>query len=196
MIRNQPKTKQLTFDGIKNHVTLWVELKRAYGELRGADLGPNRKLVPRTTNADVLQLAERWTKELRKAKGKGTYSRAKAEWQECLDDVARFTNGADPKAAYAQNQRFWQHYTARLAIHLESVKGLPSKWDLVAESVVESIYELPARAGDVARGTGKAATAAAKGAGSLIETLTKPIVIAGVVIGGVLLLPSLLGDRR
>ncbi len=136
-------------------MTLWVELKRAYGELRGADVGPNRKLMPRTTNADVLQLAERWTKELRKAKDKGSYSRAKAEWQECLDDVARFTNGADPKAAYAQNLRFWQHYTARLAIHLESVKGLPSKWDLVAESVGREHL----RAAGARRATSRAAPA-------------------------------------
>jgi len=194
MIRNQTKPRQLTFDGITDHVTLWVELKRAYGDLRGADVGPNRKLVPRTTNADVLQLAERWTKELRKAKDKRSYSRAKADWQKCLDEVARLARGADPGAVYAHNQQFWQRYTARLAIHLESVKGLPSRWDLAVESIKESVAELPDRAVDVARGTGQAAKAAAKGAGSIIETLTKPIVLAGVVIGGVLLLPALLRD--
>ena len=195
MIRNQNQTQRLTFDGVSDHVTLWLELKRAYAELRGADAGPNRKLVPRTTNADVMQLAERWTEELRKTHGKGHYDRARTRWQACLDEVAGNARGKDPDAAYAENPRFWQEHTRRLAVHLESVKGLPSRWDLAVQSVKESFAELPQRIGDAGRGTRDAARAAARGAGSLLDFLAKPLVIAGLVLGGAVILPPLLGRR-
>jgi hypothetical protein len=108
---------------------LWQELKRGLAQLRGADVrdpGPDvrggRMTVPRTTNADVLQLAALWTNALalvehkRRAMGaSGVQALHWAgldgelrRWRAVLDYVDANAATGDPAAIYPQNEAFWR----------------------------------------------------------------------------------------
>jgi hypothetical protein len=108
---------------------LWTELKRGLSELRGADVrepGPDvrggRMTVPRTSNADVLQLAAVWTNALalvehkRRAMGAAGVQALHwagldgelRRWRIVLDDVDAYAATGDPAAIYPKNEAFWR----------------------------------------------------------------------------------------
>src|SRR5678815_4971651 len=78
--------------------------------------------VPRTTNADVLQLATYWTYAIAKVEikrrqmGPGGpealhYTGIDGEirrWREVLRDVDRYATTGDPAATYPKNEAFWR----------------------------------------------------------------------------------------
>ena len=167
-----------------DHVTQWAQLKRVYVTKRGSDAGRNRKAIPRTTNADIKQLADYWHGEYLqemigrpKALDKDRASRKR--WVEAKRTIDRQLAHADPNAVYAVNEWFWQDATSRLAIYLESRKALPSKASLLIESVSETVQE----------GVDGAVNAAKDAVSTVVDQAGKsmwPILkIGGLVIGGI-----------
>jgi hypothetical protein len=112
-----------------SHDELWQVQKRELAKLRGADVrdpGPavmgSRMTVPRTTNADVLQLAAFWTDALadvehkRRAMGPDGPQALHAagidgeirRWRAVLDDVDTHATTGPPAATYPKNEAFWR----------------------------------------------------------------------------------------
>ncbi|HEU4733446.1 MAG TPA: hypothetical protein VFT22_36385 [Kofleriaceae bacterium] len=124
---------------------LWRAQKNAMAERRGADLLPEHSLprdgqmvVPRTTNADVLQLGMYWYNALarvylaRRAMGPAGIRRLESAGvdgalRRVLDlfaDLDRYAVGQDPDATYPGNEDFWRA-TASLAVTLAAVEAAP-----------------------------------------------------------------------
>src|SRR5262249_31077386 len=104
-------------------------------------------------------------------------------WRDVIAQI-QLAEGADLDRAYPQNEGFWDA-TGSLAIYLDSTRNLPSRWELVVESVAESIEELP---GTVGHGAASAARAVVKGGGRLLGSLAAPLVIGALAVGAILLL--------
>jgi len=169
-------------------VRLWVELKKTYVAMRGSDPDRSGKAVPRTTNADIKQLAARWSHELSKSKRPklDADKSTRTEWAACLAEVEHLTAGVDPNSTYAKNEKFWQVYTKRLAVYLESLKVVPSRWELATAAIKEAVVELPETMGRATRATASAAA-------SLVKD---PAKLAAVLLGGALLLPPVIRAFR
>jgi hypothetical protein len=188
--RNQDQDYKAINFNIDNAVTLWIELKRAYLQMRGVTQGKKTRALPLTTNRDVLQLATKWSRELSKSKGNKDRDKSeRARWKAGMDEVSRLTKGADPEAVYVGNESFWQDHTRRLAIYLESRKVRPSKWQLVKESISESLNELPDR---LARGGATVGEGAKKAASFFAD----PIKLILLGIGGAIVLPPVISAVR
>lgn len=174
---------------VKDTVTLWLELKRRYAEDRGFDPDPRNKrsAVPRTTNVDVIQMASLWTAELGKGAGRMKGGDVK-RWTKCMDEVKRFADPKEANAVYPRNTNFWR-CSGRLARDLESLKVIPGKWELLRESVSESVAELPGRLEDAAKATGRAA---ADAGGAVAGFFADPLKLAALAIGGAVLLPPVI----
>ncbi len=197
--------------GMSDYVDMQSALRRYLADLRGFDMHPrlDRK-VPRTLNADVLQLGAVWSKAISKARMdlfgmKG----ARARWQEQAAQIVTLTAGAEPTAVYADNVAFWDA-TNRISVRLQvaaeeppdvtfvdalerSVKNLPDTLTGAARWVVRS-------AGDVAGGVSSVAGEVAEGAGNVVARglgpLFKPILIGAGLIGGGYLLTRAVQSRR
>ncbi len=108
---------------------LWQAQKRELAKLRGADVcdprpdaRDSRMTVPRTSNADILQLAAFWTDALadvehrRRAMGpEGPQTLHAAgldgeirRWRAVLDDVDTYATTGAPSATYPKNEAFWR----------------------------------------------------------------------------------------
>lgn len=168
-------------------VAQWVELKEAYLELRGSTAGKHGKAIPKTTHADVMQIATAWTAELKKVSPRADYERSEHErWKACAAKVAALYDKPNPNAEYADNEHFWQECTKRLSIYLQARKVVPSKWELAVESVVEAVAELPQVVGGAVKST---ASAAAK-------VIKDPAKLAAVLLGAAILLPPVIRAFR
>jgi hypothetical protein len=168
-----------------NHVDLWLELKRRYLALRGGAPGPQGRSIPRTTGHDVLDLATRWTVELMKARGDEARDRSERQrWKECLAEIDRRVDAADPGREYPANPAFWDA-SNRMAIYLESQKLRPSRWQLVRESLAESARDLPATL----------ATASSATAAAARRFLGDPLKLAALVVGAAVVVPILFARR-
>ena len=84
------------FDGIKTYDDLWTAQKKFLADKRGSDkmpppagMGGGDYIIPRSTNADVLQLATYWSEQLAKAKKVMGYDTAVAKWKSAMADVDR-----------------------------------------------------------------------------------------------------------
>ena len=175
-------------------VVRWVKLKQMYVDLRGASVGKNKKLIPHTTNSDVLQLAAAWSREVGKVKADSASQRSEHKrWQRCMETVKQHADPSKPDAIYPRNEEFWQECTSRLAIYLESRKAVPSKWTLLKESVVETLEEIPGALGDATHAT---AGAVADAGGAVLNFVKKPVNAALVVLGGAILLPPVIRAFR
>ena len=120
---------------------LWQIQKRELAKLRGGDLrdpGPDARggqmAVPRTSNADVLQLATFWTDALAQAEHKrraigpdGPQALHSAgldgeirRWRAVLADVDANASTGAPSATYAKNEAFWRS-TASVSITVTAI---------------------------------------------------------------------------
>jgi hypothetical protein len=137
------------FDGIKTFDDMWNAQRKFLADKRGSDklpppagMGGGDVLIPRSTNADVLQLATYWTTQLANAKQVMGYKTAVDKWHAAIADVDHLAKGSKPDAVYAKNNEFWRtsfDVAVQVAIGDES----PSKWDLLVESVKDSASHLP-----------------------------------------------------
>lgn len=189
--RNAPPEPKAIIAKETDAVRRWVALKKVYSEARGSTVGANKKAVPNTTNADVKQLATLWSNEVKKVKPRNDHERSDHQrWQACVDKVAKLADATKPDERYPDNEEFWQHCTARLAIYLESRKVVPSEWQLFKEAVVESLAEVPGTIGRAGLATAGAVGDAAN------AVVSKPALAAMAILGGILLVPPIIRAVR
>jgi hypothetical protein len=164
--------------------------KRGSDKLPPAGMGGGDMLIPRSTNADVLQLATYWTTQLTDAKQVMGYKGVVDKWHAALADVDKLAKGAKPDAVYAKNNEFWRtafEVAVQVAIGDES----PSKWDLVVESVKDSVTHLPETLGHAASKGADLVASAAHAAGHIANEAGKglfsgfgtPLLIGGGLLG-------------
>jgi len=189
------------FDGIQTFDDLYNAQFKYLRDLRGFDLmkpdagtpGADRN-IPRTTNADVVALADYWTKQLGDVKDIMGTEYVTKMWRAATADVDQLARHADPNAVYTKNNAFWRALQTT-AIHVAVADEAPSKWDLAKESIKDSVLHLPdtiktaASKGvdalaDTAQAAGKVVNAAGKG---LLSGAGVPILIGAGVLGAVLL---------
>ena len=175
-------------------VVRWVKLKQMFVKLRGGSPAKNHKVVPRTTNGDVLQLAAAWSRELAKVSPNSDHQRSDHKrWQSAMETVKNNADPTRPNALYPRNEEFWQDHSTRLAIYLESRKATPSKWTLLKESFVETLADVPGALGNATHAT---AGAVADAGGAVADFVKKPINAALVLLGGAILLPPIIRAVR
>ena len=189
------------FDGIQTFDDLYNAEFKYLRELRGDDkMQPDpgmsgvERTIPRTNNADVIALADYWTRQLSDVKDiMGTDAVTKT-WRAAMADVDRLARRADPNAVYTKNNAFWRALS-QTAIHVAVADEAPSKWDLAKDAIKDSIVHLPdtistvASKGveviaDTAHAAGKVVNEAGKG---LLSGAGTPLLIGAGVLGALLL---------
>jgi hypothetical protein len=124
-------------------VPTWEEMAqlqlRFFAVLRGTDLiaGPLLAQIPRTTNADVLQLATYWTEQLAGLGGcedTAVSRHLRKRWGDAIDDVGRLADDAAPHATYPHNVEFWRALVA-LALYVGASAGAPASWSLHVDTL-------------------------------------------------------------
>ena len=189
------------FEGVKTFHDLFLAQLTHLRELRGFDdLMPEagmpgaRKMIPRTTNADVVQLADYWSKQLANVKKVFGHESVAKAWKAAVADVEQFARKADPNALYPKNNGFWRQLSAT-AVQVSVADEAPSEWDMFLESLGGSVKDLPENlkagvkkiagsvgelAGGVAHGVGKIANTAGKG---LFAGFGTPLLVGGGLLG-------------
>ncbi len=189
------------FDGIQTFDDLYNAEFKYLRELRGDDkMQPDpgmsgvERTIPRTTNADVIALADYWTRQLSDVKDiMGTDAVTKT-WRAAMADVDQLARRGDPNAVYTKNNAFWRALS-QTAIHVAVADEAPSKWDLAKDAIKDSIVHLPdtistvASKGveviaDTAHAAGKVVNEAGKG---LLSGAGTPLLIGAGVLGALLL---------
>lgn len=102
--------------------------------LRGPDVTSDPRMpivpiVPRTCNADVLELARYWTEQLTRigAHAYDTHTRILyARWPEVVENVVRYAKRGNPRDPYPFNLEFWTAI-AQLA-QCDAAGQLPAPW--------------------------------------------------------------------
>ena len=153
-----------------------------------------KKLIPRSTNADVVALADYWSKQLARVKEVFGHAGVVARWKAALADVDAIARKGDPKTVYSKNNAFWRDLQ-NTAIHVSVADEAPSSWDLAIDSIKDSFKGLPGNiaagtkaaagavasaANDLAHGVGKVANSAGKG---LFSGFGAPLLVGGGLIG-------------
>ena len=197
------------FDNVKTFDDLYIEQYKFLRDTRGADeiapdpsgqygTGGTTYKIPRTTNADVVQLTDYWSKQLAGVKRVMGHDGVVQRWNAARADVDAIARKEDPSALYPKNNAFWRQLR-QTAIHVAVADEAPSKWDMALDSLKESVQQLPDRiasgaktvasgmaeaAGEVAHGVGKIANRAGQG---LFSGLGVPLLIGGGLLGVFLL---------
>ena len=185
------------FDGVKTFDDLYLAQFHYLRELRGSDRMdevpgmPGSKgpfPVPRTTNRDVVLLADYWSKQLAGVKRVDGHERTTKNWGAATADVNAIARKGDPNAIYPRNHLFWR-VLEQTAIQIAVADEAPSDWERAVDALEHSIKHLPENlakvAGDVVSGAGKIVNRGVKGALSGIGT---PLLVAGGLVGAFLLL--------
>jgi hypothetical protein len=195
------------FDGVRTFDDLFNAQRRYLTELRGFDrLRPDgdapgpEKLIPRTTNADVVALADYWTKQLADAKTVFGAAGVTARWRATLADVNTLARRHDPDATYAKNNAFWRALQ-ETAIHVAVADEAPSKWDMAKDSIKDSVTRLPETLGSVASKGADVLASTAQTAGRVVGSAGKglfsgmgaPVLIGAGLLGAFLMFR---GKRR
>lgn len=187
------------FDNVRTFDELYVEQWKHLRDLRGFDelapepgtAGPKAK-TPRTTNADVIALADYWSKQLADVKEVFGHKGVVERWKAARADVDAIARSGDPNAVYPKNNGFWRALKAT-AIHVAVADEAPSKWDMAMDAVKDSVKALPERiktgASKAADALGDATAEVAHGAGKVVGGLvsglglTTPLVIGAGLVG-------------
>jgi len=136
---------------------LWQAQRTALAKLRGADArdpGPNtrglRMTVPRTTKADILQLATYWTDALAHVEHKrremgphgpqvlhyigldGDIQR----WRAVLADVDTYATSGDPSGLYPKNEAFWRA-SAHISITVAVIDDAPPPFEMLLDTIIQ-----------------------------------------------------------
>lgn len=169
--------------------------------LRGSDdMNPDagmtggKKPIPRTTNGDVVLLADYWSRQLAAVKDVFGAAGVKQRWQAALADVDATARTGDPNALYPKNNGFWR-VLQQTAIHVAAADEAPTKTDLMLDAIRTSLVELPNNlkagakaiadgasnlAGNIAHGVGQVAHEAGKG---LFGGFGTPMLIGAGLVG-------------
>jgi hypothetical protein len=180
---------------------LYLAQQKYLAEQRGSDLldpedgvTGGKQLVPRTTNSDIVQLAAYWSKELDDAKDVSGTAGVEKRWAAVLVDVFTIARTGDPSAVYPKNHAFWRGLS-RTASHVNAADSVPSKSEMMIDSLKDSIKDLPknivggvkavasgvtSAAGEVAHTIGNVAHEAGKG---LFTGFGTPLLIGAGLVG-------------
>jgi len=185
------------FENVKTFDDLYIEQFKYLRDLRGSDKaqaetgqGGGERPIPRTTNADVIALADYWSKQLAAAKHVMGHDGVAKEWQAALTDVDALARKADPAAVYPKNNAFWRALS-RTAIQVALADEAPSSWDLAMSAVKDSVAHLPETVkhaasegadfvASAAHAVGKVAGEAGKG---LFQGFGAPLLIGAGLLG-------------
>ena len=129
--------------------------------------------IPRTTNADVIALADYWTAQLADVKTDHGHRRRHRDVA-CGDRGRRpaRAHGADPNAVYAKNNAFWRALSTT-AIHVAVADEAPTKWDLAKDAIKDSVTHLPDTLSTVASKSAEALADTAHAAGKVVNEAGK-----------------------
>jgi hypothetical protein len=197
------------FNNAKTFGELYIQQSKQLRALRGFDemepgpgmFGASRP-IPRSTNADVIMLADYWTTQLALVKDVMGRENIEKLWSATVQEVNAFARTAGANEVYAKNNGFWRALLD-VATHVSVADEAPSKWDLAKDSIKDSIKQLPDRIGagaekvadvasDIARGAGKAVNEAGRG---LFSGIGGPLLIGGGLLGLFLLSRSRNTDK-
>ncbi|MGE0404514.1 MAG: hypothetical protein AB7T06_47835, partial [Kofleriaceae bacterium] len=164
-----------------------------YAETSYGTGGPKKKL-PRSPNLDVLALAGYWGKQLEDVKEVFGHAGIEKRWNRLMQDVAKHALYGNPTLLYPENNRFWRCLWDT-AVHIAVADEAPSKWDMIKDSVKDSVKRLPETLGgvaskgadvlaDTAHAAGKVVNAAGKG---LFSGAGTPAMIGAGLLGAYLL---------
>ncbi len=184
------------FDNIKTYDDLYNAQLKLLKQKRGTDsldqpsgFSGGLRDIPRTTNADVLQLATYWATQLSDVKEVWGHDAVVARWTPVMADVDKLAKPGKPEDAYAKNNEFWRELQ-QVAIHVAVSDEAPSKWSMVVDSVKDSIVHLPDTLSTAATKTAEAIGDVAHGAGKIVGEVGKGLfsgIGAPVLIGAGLL---------
>jgi hypothetical protein len=154
------------------------------GKLRGEDAIAGRLIsrVPRTTVADVRQLAEFWSHVLA---GVGehhfadvSYRPVIERWRAAVAEVARIPDGTDAASVYAHNADFWEALIT-LSVQIATTSEAPSRFELFTSATAEAVKDLPGRLKSAAEGLVR-------------DAIARPLTSIGIGLGSLALLYLLL----
>jgi hypothetical protein len=156
----------------------------AFSKLRGEDVVTGRLIarVPRTTIGDVRQLAAYWAGGLSKVGSHGlgdvSYRHVLDRWKAALAEVDRTPRDVDPTSVYPHNVDFWEAVMT-IAIQIAVTADAPTRWQLIKEATKTAVHDLPDTLKSAAQ--------------NLLGTLLKkPLLYAGIGVGGLVLAAVLL----
>jgi hypothetical protein len=181
------------FDGIQSYDDLYIAEVKYLRDQRGSDQldaptgwSGGERPIPRATNADVIALADYWTKQLANVKHVMGTDGVTQRWQAATADVDKLARPGKPDDVYPKNNEFFRTLS-ETAIQVAVADEAPSKWDIAKDSIKDSITHLPENLGaaaskgadvlaDVAHGAGKVINEAGKG---LFSGLGTPVLVGG-----------------
>ncbi len=185
------------FENAKTYLDLYLEQFKYLRDLRGFDrrqpepgmVGPE-KPIPRTTNADVIALADYWSKQLASVKEVMGHASVVTRWTRARTDVDQHARTGDPGAVFPNNNTFWRDLQ-NTAIHVAVADEAPSRWDLARDALTDSVMHLPQTLGHVAEkgadlvagaahAVGKVANEAGKG---LFAGFGTPLLVGAGLLG-------------
>jgi hypothetical protein len=147
------------FQSVKTYDDVYIAEYKLLRDQRGADtvappagFGGTAKPIPRTTNADVLQLATYWGGQLQAARRVFGTDTITAQWRTAAADVDHFAKPGKPTDVYPKNNEFWRTLV-EVAIHVAVADEAPTSADLANEAIKDSIKQLPQRLEQVASKT-------------------------------------------
>ena len=185
------------FDHVKTFDDLYIEQFKYLRDLRGFDklqppagMGGGERPIPRTTNADVIALADYWSKQLANVKHVMGHDAVAKAWQTALADVDTLARKADPGAVYPKNNELWRTLSSA-AIQVAVADEAPTRWDLAKEAIKDSVTHLPETAkhaaaegvdlvASAAHAVGKVANEAGKG---LFQGFGTPLLVGAGLLG-------------
>jgi hypothetical protein len=199
--RNVGKDSPFKPFDVKTWDDLYIEQYKFLRDARGADelapesgMGGTKYKIPRTTNADVIALADYWSKKFADVKEVFGHKGAIDRWKKALVDVDAIARKGDPSVVYPKNNGFWRDLKST-AIHIAVAEEAPTKWDTAKDAIKDSVKNLPDNiasgakkvagaigeaTADIAHGVGKVANEAGKG---LFSGFGTPLLVGAGLIG-------------
>ncbi|HEY0251903.1 MAG TPA: hypothetical protein VGC41_10270 [Kofleriaceae bacterium] len=189
------------FPDAKTHDEIYLAQYKFLREHRGEDSLPAPagmvgfpKPIPRTTNADVLQLASYWSQQLERAPHVFGTDSVVAAWQRTMTDIQAAKN-APADAVYAKNNEFWRTL-GNTEVHVAAAKEAPTSWDLAKASIAFGVTNLPSTLATSAGKAEDALSSVVHGAAevasdvghAIVKSFKTPLFIGAGVVGLWLLL--------
>jgi hypothetical protein len=194
--------RNASYPGEGTFETQWDRLHDDFARSRGFDTRdplPGRvgrpMKIPRTLNAEIVQLAEHWNAAWKKLDARrGILGNIPGEeigldtletrWKAVMKDVHDIAQPGKVEDVYPKNHEFWRE-TFALAMTLDLYNEIPTRLE-IATDVAKTLPDRFANVvGQIAHAVGDVAYKASAG---LTSGLGKPLLLGGgMVLGGILL---------
>lgn len=194
------------FEGVKTFDDLFAAQRDYLRAQRGSDdkdpepgMQGGKKPIPRSTNSDVVVLADYWTQQLGRVKKVFGADKIEQLWKTATADVDAIARKGSPSAVYSKNNAFWR-VLGQLSTQIAVADEAPSQTDLMLDALKTSLGDLPHNlkagveaiasgasdiAGSIAHGVGHITHEAGAG---LFGGLGVPLLIGGGALVGLFLL--------